>query len=336
MAIRKTSSGWQVDLRLDGRGSRRVRRTFETKAEANRFAAWVKTQQHQGKEWNPRHRDPRRLSQLIGIWHRLHGSQLKDGNARSRLLHYLAQALGDPLAAGLTAKHFTDYRAIRLSAGISPNTVNHEQAYLSSLFNELRRLGEWKGENPLRDVRQLRIQERELSWLTHDQINTLFDSMRQVRNPDVVRVTKLCLATGARWSEAEKLTANRLQRDRVVYSDTKGFKVRIVPITPELAEELRTRPQGRLFRTCYMAFRAAVKRAGIELPRGQCAHVLRHTFASHFVMNGGNILILQRILGHSDIRITMRYAHLAPEHLEEARMLNPLVSLTGRAPLLLG
>jgi site-specific recombinase XerD len=42
-------------------------------------------------------------------------------------------------------------------------------------------------------------------------------------------------------------------------------------------------------------------------------HILRHTFASHFVMSGGNILALQRILGHSDVKMTMIYAHLAPD-----------------------
>lgn len=44
-------------------------------------------------------------------------------------------------------------------------------------------------------------------------------------------------------------------------------------------------------------------------------HALRHTFASHFVMNGGNILALQKILGHSDIKMTLQYAHLAPDFL---------------------
>ncbi len=44
-------------------------------------------------------------------------------------------------------------------------------------------------------------------------------------------------------------------------------------------------------------------------------HALRHTFASHFVMKGGNILTLQKILGHSDIKMTLRYAHLAPDFL---------------------
>ncbi|MNF05512.1 Tyrosine recombinase XerD [compost metagenome] len=67
-----------------------------------------------------------------------------------------------------------------------------------------------------------------------------------------------------------------------------------------------------------------MKTTGIELPEGQLTHVLRHTFASHFMMNGGNILVLQKILGHANIRDTMRYAHFAPDHLEEAARLNPL------------
>jgi site-specific recombinase XerD len=43
------------------------------------------------------------------------------------------------------------------------------------------------------------------------------------------------------------------------------------------------------------------------------------------MMRGGNILALQRILGHQSLTMTMRYAHLAPNHLEEAKRLNPLV-----------
>ena len=46
-------------------------------------------------------------------------------------------------------------------------------------------------------------------------------------------------------------------------------------------------------------------------------HALRHTFASHFIMAGGNILTLQKILGHSDIKVTLVYAHLAPDFLAD-------------------
>lgn len=44
-------------------------------------------------------------------------------------------------------------------------------------------------------------------------------------------------------------------------------------------------------------------------------HALRHTFASHFIMSGGNILTLQKLLGHADIKMTLLYAHLAPDFL---------------------
>jgi site-specific recombinase XerD len=62
-------------------------------------------------------------------------------------------------------------------------------------------------------------------------------------------------------------------------------------------------------------------RFGIELPKGQASRALRHTFASHFIQKGGNILTLQKILGHSSLAMIMRYAHLAPDHLRDAVLL---------------
>ncbi len=74
----------------------------------------------------------------------------------------------------------------------------------------------------------------------------------------------------------------------------------------------------------YSDLRDAIGRLFPFLPDGQAVHVLRHTFASHFMMNGGNILTLQKILGHSTITQTMVYAHFAPEYLQDAVSLNPL------------
>ncbi|WP_370639856.1 tyrosine-type recombinase/integrase [Buttiauxella sp. A2-C1_F] len=53
-------------------------------------------------------------------------------------------------------------------------------------------------------------------------------------------------------------------------------------------------------------------------------HSLRHSFATHFMINGGSIITLQRILGHTRIEQTMAYAHFAPEFLQDAIALNPL------------
>nr|WP_302848344.1 tyrosine-type recombinase/integrase [Methylomonas sp. LWB] len=79
-------------------------------------------------------------------------------------------------------------------------------------------------------------------------------------------------------------------------------------------------------------FRRAAKRSELAFPRGQATHILRHSFASHFVMNGGNVLSLQKILGHADISMTMRYAHLAPDHLKDAVLLNPMSSSSTNHP----
>jgi len=65
----------------------------------------------------------------------------------------------------------------------------------------------------------------------------------------------------------------------------------------------------------------------IKLPAGPATHLMQHTFASHFVMRGGNILTLQKILGHSSLTMTMRYAHLSPDHLQDALTLNPLTDM---------
>lgn len=99
--------------------------------------------------------------------------------------------------------------------------------------------------------------------------------------------------------------------------------VMVAAVDNELYTEI-PKKRGRLFTECYSAFRTAVRRAKTELPAGQLSHILRHTFAPHFIMNGGNILVLQKILGHSDIKMTMRYAYFLPDHLEDAVRLNPL------------
>jgi len=324
MTIKKTDSGWLVDIQPGGRGGRRYRKTFKTKAEGTRWEAHIRQKNVETPDWNPKPKDRRRLSNLIERWYLLHGKHLKDGKGRRSILDNLAEAIGNPQARDLTPKMFTEYRATRLETGISPNTANHELAYLRALFNELTNLGEWSEGNPITNVRQLKTDERELTFLTKTQIDALLKALKASRNKDVWKVAMVCLATGARWTEAETLRAEQVQQYRVTYWGTKNGRGRTVPISEELHDTIRTTEEGRLFKPGYQAFQRAVERAGIKLPAGQMTHVLRHSFASHFMMNGGSILALQRILGHQSLTMTMRYAHLAPEHLEEAKKLNPV------------
>jgi len=72
------------------------------------------------------------------------------------------------------------------------------------------------------------------------------------------------------------------------------------------------------------AFRTACKRAGIENFR---FHDLRHTFASQMILKGGSLKVVQEILGHKTMTLTLRYAHLSQEHKKEAvNLLNDLTS----------
>ncbi|ATJ83703.1 tyrosine-type recombinase/integrase [Halomonas beimenensis] len=324
--IRKVKTGWQVDIRPDGTFGRRIRKTFKTQAEAKRFEAVTRAKAAAGEDYNPRKRDRRRLLDLVQFWYDAHGSTLRDGRSRLGKLRQLVGIMGNPVAATIRPADVARFRQERLDAGLSPNTVNHDMAHLRAVFNLAIRMKEWHGENPFAAFKAIRIPEREPSFLSQEQIDTLFREMRQSRNKHLVLIASICLTTGARWSEAQSLRSENVREGRITFVNTKNGRTRTVPIDQDLYQRLKDHgPEvGRLFpKDAYLAFTRALDRSGIELPRGQRTHVLRHTFASHFMMNGGNLLTLQKILGHQSIQMTMRYAHLSPDHLSEAIKYGP-------------
>ncbi len=194
------------------------------------------------------------------------------------------------------------------------------------MFNELKRLKKWKGENPLDYVKVFKKKENELYFLRTEEIKRLLSACEELADNDLLLAIKLCLSTGARWGEIKNLTASNIIPYKVTFTKTKNGKNRTVPITKELYEQIQLK-DGKLFKITDYAFKQAVEKAKINLPKNQLTHVLRHTFASHFMMNGGNILVLKNILGHSTVEMTMIYAHFAPSYLETATTLNPLANL---------
>ncbi len=271
-------------------------------------------------------KDTRRLEELVTIWYRLHGKSLRDHIRLRKNLYRMAERLGNPIASDFTSEDFAKYREQR-SAEVTTTTINREHAYLRAMFNELDRLGVIKFKNPLTKIRQFKEREKELRYLDHEEIDRLLHSCKTFSNKSLIYIVKICLATGARWGEAESLKPSQIKNNTVTFLNTKSNKNRTIPIQPELFNELaRLEPidSKRMFLSSLSTFRKAVSKADIDLPRGQMTHVLRHTFASHYVMNGGNIVKLRDVLGHSEITTTMRYAHLAPDHLEDTLKLNPL------------
>lgn len=338
MSIRKKSDGkWVLDFypegKPKGRPSKRIRKAFPTKGEAIAYQNHIMDNLNV-KPWLDGKEDRRKLYDLVVQWFDEHGVTLDDGVKRKSAMKFACQSMGDPMAHEFDATMFSLYRKKRLSGEISrttrikqvsPRTMNLELAYFRAVFNELKRLGHWKLDNPLANVRPFKSEEAELAYLDHEEIIRLLDECLKSRNDSTYWVARLCLVTGARWDEAESITTKQIRNLKVSFFKTKGNRNRTVPISNEFYESLpKPLKPGRYFKSCYSAFRKAVERADLQLPDGQLSHVLRHTFASHFMMNGGNILVLKNILGHTDVKMTMRYAHFAPDHLEEAVHLNPL------------
>ena len=321
MTVRKDGKTWTADFYENGRAGRRVRKKgFLTKAAAQRYESdYFSTYNQTGRPLDDR------LSDLVNVWYELHGCSLKDEKARLSRMKAIVERLGNPQASEFDSLAWARYRQARLKEA-SPHTVNHEQRYLSAVFSELIRLGAWTGVNPLANIRQIKTDQTELTFLTLEQINQLLEECRRSSNNHTYPVALICLATGARWDEAESLGRAAIFGGKAHFHRTKNRQSRSVPIPKEVEEaafKVGMPGTGRLFVSCRAAFRGAYERCGFDTP-GQLTHILRHTFASHYMMAGGDILSLQRILGHSSITMTMRYAHLSPDHLESALRLSPL------------
>lgn len=324
--IKKKNGKWLADIQPGGRGARRFRKSFNTQAEAKYWENWITRKVTENPEWMPPEKDRRKLSDLVNLWWKIHGKTLKDGENRKRWLEQICEEVNNPKAHQISPATFTAWRSERITKGNSISTVNNALAYLRALFSELIRNDEWTKENPFAKVRQIKKDETELTYLSLDNIIELLEELDRSRNPDARLVCEICLATGARWSEAEKLEWNQIKPGRIDFEKTKNGKRRSIPISNCISRKIHARERNgdRIFISCYSALREALERCRFNLPTGQSTHVLRHTFASHFMMSGGNILTLQRALGHSNLTMTMRYAHLAPDHLNEVNQFNPL------------
>jgi integrase len=139
---------------------------------------------------------------------------------------------------------------------------------------------------------------------------------------------------GLRWRDLD-LATGRLTIARSFAAAPKSGKPRhlrlpdaVVPVLSKWQPQCPATPEGLVFpRRFHNGTWGMVRDASDMLglpellaaagcrPIARAWHALRHTFASHYIMQGGNILALQKILGHSDIKMTLIYAHLAPDFL---------------------
>jgi len=219
--------------------------------------------------------------------------------------------------------------------GARARTVNLELEAIKTMLNIARRWGYVK-ENAVSLVKPLKTDDKKpVRFLTLEEC----DRLMQAASPEYYPILFTFLNSGMRKAELENLRWEDVDfhRRQILVRGKEDWKPktgeRDIPMCDDLYDLLADLKQsrGKQKRTDYV-FRVrgsgrshnwlreellkTVARAQIDdLTR---VHTLRHTFASHLVMNGVDLPTVGKLMGHSDVETTMIYAHLAPEHLTGA------------------
>ncbi len=223
----------------------------------------------------------------------------------------------------ITPQMIEKYKAMRLEK-VAPATVNRELACLKHMYTKAIEWGYVKV-NPAKGVKLLKEPPGRLRYLNPDEVERLLNACSNHIRPIVVTA----LNTGMRKSELLSLRWPQvdLKNRKITVINAKNNESRVIPINQTLYRELSklslkakgdyvfSDRNGQPFKDIKKAFSSAIKRARIEDFR---FHDLRHTFGSYLVMQGVDLKTVQQVMGHKEIRMTMRYSHLSPEYVQEA------------------
>ena len=175
--------------------------------------------------------------------------------------------------------------------------------------------------------------------LSKQEVKRLIDSVENLKHRTALMVM---YSGGLRIGEVVKLQVKDIDSDRMLIriEQGKGKKDRYTILSPVALLSLRRywkyyRPIGKwLFeganridpwsiRSLQQVFKRAIKKAGIE--KKVSSHILRHSFATHLLEQGVDILTIQTLLGHSQLQTTSKYLHVRQSRLNSLE--NPLDSL---------
>lgn len=221
---------------------------------------------------------------------------------------------------------------------LAPATADHHVVYLRRLLN-LAIQWDLLDSNPLKGISLMKVDNKKERYLSDDEARQLVDVLMTDLAFGASYLLLFLLSTGARLNEAMQAKWDQIDMEKGVWripaTNSKSKKMRTVPLNdsamwvldqlwtrnehPHLFVNKRTR---KPFVTITRAWYRLRKKAGIE---GLRIHDLRHSFASFLVNGGRSLYEVQQILGHSDPKVTMRYAHLSAAVLREAANAGSLI-----------
>lgn len=268
---------------------------------------------------------PDRKKQQLTFWeaadkyYAIRLSKKKSAFKMKYTIEFLKKYFGNKPLASITTADVQEFYNQRL-AETSPSTANRHFSVLRAIINKGILLKLYKGENPCIGVGKQKENPARTNYLSQEEIKeVLLHIPERSRN-----LVAFAICTGMRRGEILRLDWKDIDWTNNIihiYISKSGNK-REVPIMPSLRQVLLSMhplKTGKVFplteKMVEYDFRHTLKKLGIQNIR---FHDLRHTFASHFMMKGGSITDLQRILGHSDLKLTQRYAHLSPTYLRKS------------------
>ncbi len=334
MAVRKIRNSWWVDFRHDHVRLRK-RSPDNSRAGAAAYEALLRRKLVLGEplvlsladrpkafrdaawEWFETYvKNNNKYSDVVG----------KRYTLRSRLIPFF----GDLPVDKIETHHVESYKAQRRNEGLQNITINN---HLSVLSGSLRHAQDRYDFPKLPKIKFLKLPPPRTDFLTPEEADRVLANTSGLWRDVFV----MALKTGLRFGELKALSwadvnwANSSVTVRQAWSMTKkgvdtpkNNRERTVPLLPEVIDMLARRERrgafifvderGKSFSPVQInrALRNACNRAGI---RGITCHKLRHTFASHLAAAGASMKAIQDLLGHSNLRITQRYAHLSPSSL---------------------
>ncbi len=333
MCVRKRSNKWWVDFSFNGSRYRRPS-PENSKAGALAWELVLKQRLARGEPLDPK-KEKITFKDFARDWFETY---VKNNNKHSEILSkerilrvHLTPHFENSELEEINNLEIEKYKARKISQELSFKSINN---HLAVLRKALQCAVEWGAIEHLPLVKRLKTPPQKYDFLTQEECRQLLDSSDGIWRDMIVVALETGMRFGEiialRWEDLDfksgELTVTQAYAEGVLGSP-KSNQLRRIPMSDSVLHILNptkntkglvfSDSEGNPFKrhVCNEKLRSICKRAGL---RRIGWHILRHTFASHLAQAGANLTAIQRLLGHSDIRTTMRYAHINRAVLREA------------------